>query len=94
MFAHLTVGDVKYAVSTILFGGSFAAMFWLWVVLIGLVAPALVELIYVVPRLLYHREFRVPRGVELVVPVAVLVGGFMLRYVIVVAGQVTGLTGI
>lgn len=94
LFAHLTVGDVKYAVSTILFGGSFAAMFWFWVVAIGLVAPALIELIYVLPKLLYHREFKVPRAIELAVPVAVLVGGFMLRYVIVIAGQATGPVGI
>ena len=94
MFAHLTVGDVKYAVSVILFGGSLAPMFWIWVVVIGLVAPALIELFYVVPRLLYHRAFAAPRGVELAVPVAVLIGGFMLRYVVVVAGQITGPVGI
>ena len=94
MFAHLTVGDVKHAVSVILFGGGLALMFWFWVVLIGLVVPALVELFYVVPRLLYHRQFAVPRGIEFVVPVAILVGGFMLRYVVVVAGQITGPVGI
>ena len=94
MFAYLTVGDVKHAVSVILFGGSLATMFWFWVVFIGLLAPALIELIYVVPRLLYHREFAAPRVVELVVPVAVLIGGFMLRYVVVVAGQITGPVGI
>ncbi len=94
MFAHLTVGDVKEAVSVILFGGGMATMFWFWVVLIGLLVPALVELFYVIPRLLYHREFAAPRGIEVLVPVAVLVGGFMLRYVVVVAGQITGPVGI
>jgi len=94
MFAHLTVGDVKHAVSVILFGGSLALMFWFWVVVVGLVAPVLVELFYVVPKLLHHQKFTVPRGVEFVVPVAVLIGGFMLRYVVVVAGQITGPVGI
>jgi formate-dependent nitrite reductase membrane component NrfD len=94
MFAYLTVGDVRYAVSTILFGGSLATQFWFWVVLIGLVIPVLVELFYIIPKLLYHREFAAPRTVELVVPVAVLIGGFMLRYVVVVAGQITGPVGI
>ena len=94
MFAHLTVGDVKVAVSVILFGGSLASMFWVWVVLVGLLIPALVELVYVVPRLLYRRSYAAPRGIEIVVPVAVLIGGFMLRYVIVVAGQITGPVGI
>lgn len=94
MFAHLTVGDVRYSVSVILFGGSLASTFWIWVVLIGLLIPALIELYYVAPKLVYHREFVVPRGVELIVPLAVLAGGLMLRYVVVVAGQITGPTGI
>ncbi len=94
MFAHLTVGDVKYAVSVILFGGSLAALFWITVVLIGLLLPALIEARYIFPKLLYHREFAVPRPIELLVPVTVLVGAFMLRYVVVVAGQITGPVGI
>lgn len=99
MFAHLTVGDVKYAVSVILFGSdvfkvNLAMTFWLWVVVVGLLIPALVELYYVIPRLLYQREFKAPRGMEIVVPAAVLLGGFMLRYVVVIAGQVTGPIGI
>ena len=94
MFAHLTVGEVRYSVSVILFGGSLASTFWMWVVLIGLLIPGLIELYYVAPKLLHHREFVVPRGVELIVPVAVLAGGLMLRYVVVVAGQITGLSGI
>ncbi|MEE9196035.1 MAG: NrfD/PsrC family molybdoenzyme membrane anchor subunit, partial [Alphaproteobacteria bacterium] len=94
MFAHLTVGDVKEAVSVILFGGSLATLFWIWVVLAGLLIPALVELVYVIPRLLYRRGYAAPRGIEIIVPVAVLIGGFMLRYVVVVAGQITGPVGI
>ena len=69
-------------------------MFFLWVVLIGLVAPAIIELYYVLPKLLYHQAFAMPRSVEVVVPAAILVGGFMLRYVVVVAGQITGPVGI
>ena len=94
MFAHLTVGAVKEAVSVILPGGSLMTLFWLWFVAIGLVIPALIELRYVIPRLLYHRRFAAPRAVEFVVPVIVLVGGFMLRYVVVVAGQITGPIGV
>ena len=94
MFAHLTVGDVQHAVSIVLPGGILAPMFFTWVILIGLVAPALVELYYVIPKLLYQREFAMPRGIEIVAPAAVLIGGFMLRYVVVVAGQVTGPVGI
>ncbi|HEX20208.1 MAG TPA: hypothetical protein ENG78_05250 [Acidiferrobacteraceae bacterium] len=102
MFAHLTVGDVKHAVSIILFGdksmemfgANLALVFWFWVVLVGLLVPALVELFYVTPRLLYQRRVEVPWAVELAVPIAILIGGLMLRYVIVVAGQVTSPVGI
>lgn len=94
MFAHLTVGNVKYAVAAILPGGDLAGIFWIWVVLVGLLIPALVELVFVVPRLLYHRDYQAPRAVEIAMPIAVLIGGFMLRYVVVVAGQITGPMGL
>lgn len=94
MFAYLTVGNVKYATAVILPGGDLAAAFWVWVVLIGLLIPALIELVYVVPQLLYDRVYAAPRVVELTVPIAILVGGFMLRYVVVVAGQITGPVGL
>ncbi len=94
MFAYLTVGRVAESMSVILPGGSLAPMFWLGFVLVGLVVPALVELFYVIPKLLYHRAYVAPREVEIAVPVIILVGGFLLRYVVVVAGQITGPVGI
>ncbi len=94
MYAYLTVGSVQEAVKVVLPGGTLAAMFWVWFVLVGLVLPALVELRYVIPRLLYHRRFAVHRAIEIAVPALILVGGFMLRYVVVVAGQITGPVGI
>ena len=94
MFAHLTVGNVKEAVSVILSGGSLATLFWFGVVVLGLFLPVLIELKYVIPKLLYHREYSAPRGVEILVPVIVLIGGFLLRYVVVYAGQITGPVGI
>lgn len=89
MYAHLTIGSVKAASSVVLAGGALASIFWFGVVFLGLVVPALIELYLIVPRLIYHKEFAVHRGFEIVVPLAVLAGGFMLRYVIVVAGQIT-----
>ena len=94
MYAHLTIGGVKEAMSVILFGGVLAAQFWIGVVAVGLFFPALVELYYVIPRLLYQKAFAAPRGIEIAVPIAVLIGGFMLRYVVVIAGQITGPVGI
>ena len=94
MFAHLTIGNLKYAIAIILPGGEMAGLFWIWVVLIGLVIPGLLEMAYVFPKLIYHQEFRSHKIPEILISVAVLVGGFMLRYVIVVAGQITGPMGI
>lgn len=94
MYAHLTIGNVKEAISVILPGGDLAPLFWFGVVLVGLLVPALIELYYVVPKLLYHRGFSAPRIVDIAVSGAVLFGGFLLRYVVVVAGQVTGPVGL
>lgn len=94
MYAHLTIGNVKEAVSVILPGGDLALLFWIGVVLIGLLIPALIELYYVVPKLVYHRGFNAPRIVDIAVSSAVLLGGFLLRYVVVVAGQITGPVGL
>ncbi len=94
MFAYLTVGDVKNAMGTILPGGILANVFWLWFVVPGLVVPILIELFYVIPKLLYHKNYTAPRVMEIVVPVVVLMGGFMLRYVVVIAGQITGPSGL
>jgi len=94
MYAHLTIGNVKEAVSIILPGGDLAPLFWFGVVLVGLLIPALIELYYVVPKLIYHRGFTSPRIVDIAVSGAVLLGGFLLRYVVVVAGQITGPVGI
>jgi formate-dependent nitrite reductase membrane component NrfD len=94
MFAYLTIGNVKDAVSVIMAGGSLATLFWYGVVVVGLLIPVLVELKYVIPKLLHHQDYAAPRGVEILVPVTVLVGGFLLRYVVVVAGQITGPNGL
>jgi len=94
MFSHLTIGNVKYAIEILLPGGEMAFMFWFWVVTIGLVIPAILELRYVVPKLLYQRSYAAPKMAEITVSALVLIGGFMLRYVIVVAGQLTGPVGL
>ncbi len=94
MFAHLTISNVKYAVAIILPGGDLAGMFWFWVVLVGLVIPGLLELFLVFPKIFLNRDYKAPRIAEIIIPLAVLTGGFMLRYVVVVAGQATGPVGL
>ena len=94
MFAHLTIGNPAYAVSIILPGGDLVTLFWVGVVAVGLVIPALIELRYVIPTLLHHQPYAMPRGTEMFVCTLVLLGGFILRYVVVLAGQMTGPVGI
>jgi len=94
MFAKLTIGNVSEAIAVILPGGALSTMFWGGVVVLGLLIPVLVELRYVIPTLLHHQPYVMPRGIEMAVCTIILLGGFMLRYVVVVAGQVTGPMGI
>ncbi len=94
MYSQLTIGSVKEAMTVILPGGSLAALFWIWFVLIGLIIPIVAEMRFVAPRLLYHRPYVSHRAAEILVPVLIIVGGFMLRYVVVIAGQITGPVGL
>jgi len=64
------------------------------VVLVGLLVPGLIEMAYITPKLVYHREFRMHMSSELLIAIAVLIGGFMLRYIVVIGGQVTGPMGV
>lgn len=89
MFAHLTIGDVRYAVAAILPGGQLALPFWSLVVVVGLLVPFFIELFQIVPKLLYGSEYKSIPVLEISVPIAILVGGFALRYIIVIAGQIT-----
>ncbi len=89
MYAHLSVGNAREAIAVVLAGGELSLLFWFWVVAIGLLIPALIELAVIIPRILYHRSYRSHRAIDILVPVTVLIGGFMLRYVVVVAGQIT-----
>ena len=89
LFGHLTIGDVRYAIAAILPGGELAYMFWGLVVIAGLLVPFFIELFQIVPKLIYDREFKSHVAVEVAVPIAILIGGFALRYTIVVAGQIT-----
>jgi formate-dependent nitrite reductase membrane component NrfD len=94
MFAYLTVGDVRAAIATILPGGPLATWFWVGVVLVGLVLPGLIEIYYIAPALLYQKTYKISRYVEIVIALAVIMGGFVLRYVVVIAGQITGPIGL
>jgi protein NrfD len=61
------------------FGGPFTAFFWVFVVLLGIVLPLIIQLLAV-----SHKVQHTP-----IAPILVLAGGVMLRFVIVFAGQFT-----
>jgi len=93
MYAHLSVGAIEVAVNVVL-GGELTTMFWFGFVALGLILPVLIEMKYVLPTLLYQKKYQFPAGMEMLVCGLVILGGFMLRYVVVIAGQVTGPVGI
>jgi len=72
----------------LIMGGEFTFLFWGLVVGIGILLPLSLELYELSPRLLRKGEMR-PHSPWLsgVVTASVLLGGFMLRYVVVYAGQ-------
>lgn len=84
---ELSARSARQALEMIL-GGPYTAMFWVGVVSFGILVPMLVE-----AAELFGAGRRAPaairRTVHLVVPVLILVGGYLLRWVFVHAGQDT-----
>jgi formate-dependent nitrite reductase membrane component NrfD len=79
----------RNAVSVVM-GGHFTVVFWIGVILIGMVFPLIYGLIEMLPSK-PGSEIAAQRPlVALLVSASVLIGGFMLRYVVVYAGQITG----
>lgn len=94
MYAFLTVGAVQHAMTNTLLSVDFFWIFWVLVVLVGLMLPGLYEFWSVKPRLLHKEQFVALRSMEVIMPACILIGGFMLRYVVVIAGQITGPIGL
>lgn len=94
LFAQLTIGNVQEAVKVILPGGELVLPFWGIVVGVGILLPVSLELGLMFPKLRRPGTATLHRTIELLAPAAVLTGGFALRYVVVVAGQITSPIGI
>ncbi|GAB2779561.1 NrfD/PsrC family molybdoenzyme membrane anchor subunit [Salinimicrobium soli] len=84
LIAHMIMGyyagsQVQLEAMNLLVGGEFTVMFFGFVVLLGLLVPATLELIELI-------GFRVP----VVVPaILVIIGGLVFRFVMIEAGQLT-----
>jgi formate-dependent nitrite reductase membrane component NrfD len=94
MFAHMTINSANFAVQVLLPGGELATTFWVGVILVGLLMPAFIEGFYLLRTAVLGHEFEWPYVINVSAPIAILYGGLMLRYVIVVGGQITGPVGI
>jgi formate-dependent nitrite reductase membrane component NrfD len=74
-----TSTQVHQQAATLLLGGPYTAVFWVFVVGLGIIFPLIIQLLAV-----NHKMQHTP-----VAPILVLLGGLLLRFVIVSAGQVS-----
>ncbi len=82
LIVHMFMGflastQVHIDAASLFLGGPYTTPFWLFVVTLGLVIPAVLEFLEL-------RGFRVP---HLIAPTLVIIGGFIFRFIIAYAGQ-------
>jgi formate-dependent nitrite reductase membrane component NrfD len=81
---HMIMGfkagsQVQIDAAALFLGGEFTVSFWVFVVVLGLVFPAILEILE-----------RIGVHIPMIVPVAlILFGGLMFRFIMVEAGQIT-----
>lgn len=85
---ELSVSAVKESLALIL-GGPFTVVFWVFFFGLGLFLPLVLELWEMLPALSSSASLHYSKGMALGAAVLVLMGGFLLRYVFVFAGQVS-----
>jgi protein NrfD len=73
----LTSNEAGYRAAHLLLNGQYAAVFWVFVVGLGMIIPLYIQLLAV-----NHKIKHTP-----VAPIMVIVGGLILRFVLVYAGQ-------
>nr|WP_319572157.1 NrfD/PsrC family molybdoenzyme membrane anchor subunit [uncultured Draconibacterium sp.] len=84
LIVHLFMGflagsETAIEAANLFLGGEFTVSFWVFVVAIGLIFPALLETLEI-------WGMHVPKWLP---PVMILFGGFMFRFIMVEAGQIT-----
>ncbi len=74
----------------VIMGGPYTFSFWFWVVLIGLIIPFIVEVYELMPHYFAFCELKEHKPwLSGLTASFILSGGFMLRYVVLYAGQMT-----
>ena len=84
LIIHMIMGmlagsQVQIEASELLLGGEFTITFWVFVVILGLVFPAILEIFELI-------GFKVP---AIAPAILVIIGGLVLRFVMIDAGQLT-----
>jgi protein NrfD len=82
LIVHMFMGflastQVQIDAANMFLGGSFTTAFWVFVIFLGMVMPALLEIMEL-------RKFHIP---AIIPAILVIFGSFMLRFIIVYAGQ-------
>ncbi len=89
-FLHQTLNTWSSAASLkLILGGPFTAPFWIGVIGLGLLLPLAVEGYELFPIILKEGAIKYRRQLSLASSLLVLIGGFLLRYVFVYAGQLS-----
>jgi len=83
---ELSVQAVKLSLGLIL-GGPFTVVFWVFVVGLGLLVPLTMEVWEMLPALSGRGAIHYTKRMALSAAGLVLIGGFLLRYIFVFAGQ-------
>ncbi len=73
----ITASNVHISAAMLLINGEYAATFWVFVIALGIVIPLFLQLLAV-----NHKIHHTP-----IAPIMVIIGGLILRFVIVAAGQ-------
>lgn len=84
LIVHMFMGflastQVQIDAAGLFLGGPYTSTFWIFVILLGMLMPALLEIMEL-------RKFHIP---AIVPAVLVIFGSFMLRFIIVYAGQMS-----
>jgi len=79
LMGFLAASEVQIEAAQLFLGGEFTVVFWVFVIILGLIFPAILEILEL-------RGFHIPIWIP---SLLILIGGLVFRFVMVEAGQIT-----
>ena len=79
LMGFLAASEVQIEAAQLFLGGEFTVVFWVFVIILGLIFPAVLEILEL-------KGFHVPVWIPALL---ILIGGLVFRFVMVEAGQIT-----